>query len=299
MNDKINKQYEELLSEYRKNIDNIDNSILKLLLERVEIIEKVRKLKIDNKETFFIKSAREADMIKTIISKAEKKIPKSLIIAIWRKIITFSNIIEQNLRIAIYNPNKINDYKYLTQEYYADYASITNYENINSIISEIEKNNAQIAIFALPKDDEETNSNNSWWTNLANNNIGLKVFAKIPFVKNSSLELVAMAIKKPEKSESDNSLFCIETSDQISSSYLLNALKESGLSAKILKVATIKQVENILFYLVEIEGFFTLDSEEIKKFLSSKISPFTNLLGHYPTQIIEDFDYLSKDFSKI
>jgi len=291
-----NKTYENTLNQYRSEIDNIDEKILQLLEERMQIVNKVRKIKHENGEKFFIKSAREADMIKNLVIKANNILPSSTIVNIWRKLITSSNMVEQPISVALHNPNKTSEYNYLVQEYYADFVPITNHDSVNNVVLEIEKNTSQIAIFALPLSNKENNIDDfgeDWWINLANNKAGLKVFAKIPAIELSNQEkqsgttpeLVAMAIKKPEKSMQDNSLFCIELSNAISKSQLFSALSDSKINGKILKSTKLKQVDDITFYLVEANVFFDENSPEIKTFAKSKIKPFIKILGVYPTPI--------------
>ncbi len=294
--DQPNKTYEVALNQCRSEIDALDNQLLSILEERMKIVAKVRKIKHENNERFFIKSAREADMIKNLIAKADPILPKSLIVNMWRKIITSSNMLEQPLCIAIHNPNKLTDYSYLTREYYSDFVPIIIHDSVNNVVLEIEKNNAQISIFGLPCADVENNIDDigeDWWINLANNKAGLKVFAKIPFIQHSdqdkqsgkALELVAMAIKKPEKSQEDRTLFCIEIENSFSRSQLLTAMNESKIAGRILKSTKLKQIDDIVFYLVEAQGFFDENSEEIKKFNKSKIRPFAKILGVYPVGV--------------
>jgi hypothetical protein len=150
-------------------------------------------------------------MIKKLVNLAQNKLPKSTIINIWRKIITTANTSEQKLKIAIHNPKNIPDFVYLTKEYYNNEMPIVNFDSTNSIVSELENNNYQIGIFALPlnyeENDKKEDTKENWWISLANNKIGLKVFAKIPFMEFTQddksftqIQLVAIAIKEEEKS---------------------------------------------------------------------------------------------------
>ncbi|HLD77244.1 MAG TPA: chorismate mutase, partial [Rickettsiales bacterium] len=135
----MNSEYSQKLGELREEIDKIDDKILKLLQKRLEIVKSVQEVKSKNGEEFFIKSAREADMIKNLLTKT-KIMPKSAIIDIWRKIITSANCLEQPLQIALHNPNHITDFKYILRQYYADFVPIINQNNIADVIFDIEKN---------------------------------------------------------------------------------------------------------------------------------------------------------------
>ena len=204
---------------------------------------------------------------------------------------------EQELRIAIHNPKNISDYTYLIREYYNNDVPIINYDSANSVVSDLENKNAQIGIFALPSSNDESDkkedTKENWWISLANNRIGLKIFAKIPFVEfeqkdknTNSIQLVATAIKEPEKSNSDNTIITIETSKEVSKSAILSALKEVELDGKILKSAQIIQFDGIKFHLIELKGFYLENDEILKKFSQTKIKPYIKVLGHFAQTIL-------------
>ena len=290
-------QQNKTLALFREQIDEIDLKILNLLKDRMAVIKNVGDLKKSYNEKFYIRSNREADMIKNLVNLAENKFPKSAIINIWRKIITTANMNEQELRIAIHNPKNISDYLYLIREYYNNDVPIINHDSANSVVSDLENNNAQIGIFALPSSNDESDkkedTKENWWISLANNRIGLKIFAKIPFVefeqkdKNSnSIQLVATAIKEPEQSNSDNTIITIETSKEVTKSCIISALKEAELDGKILKSAQIMQFDGIKFHLIELKGFYLENDLILKKFSQSKIKPYVKVLGHFAQTIL-------------
>lgn len=296
MENQHNKSQETALQAFRVDIDKIDDQLISLLEQRMQIITKVGELKKNNQEKFFIRSNREADLIKNLVKKPDLTFPKSAIISIWRKIITVANMCEQSLRIAIHNPKNISDYEYLVKEYYSDVAPILMMDSATNVVAEIEKGEVQIGIFALPQEIEDflqkEDSGENWWINLANNRAGLRVFAMIPFAEFSaqnknfnSIRLVAAAIKNPEKSSDDSSLLYVEVGNEISKPQILSAFKEQDLSAKILKSVKLRQVESIIFYLIELQGFYLETDEVIKKFSKSKIKPYVKILGHYATPI--------------
>ncbi|OFW81153.1 MAG: hypothetical protein A2887_00035 [Alphaproteobacteria bacterium RIFCSPLOWO2_01_FULL_40_26] len=280
----------QALQALRDKIDKIDEKIIKLLSQRMNIVSQVAELKKNNGEKFFIRSAREADMIKNLVAK-NPDLQAPLIVNIWRKIITAANMAEQNLRIAIHNPNDVSDYEYLVKEYYSSYVPITSFDSISGVVSALEKNEAQIGIFALPSNDgEKEDAKENWWIALANNRLGLRVFAQIPFVEycqnnNGKIHLVAVAIKEPEKSNDDNTLLYVEAAKGIEKSQILSAFKEQNLVAKILKSVKSQQSTSVTFYLATLDGFYLENDSAIKNFSKSRIKPFAKILGHYAKSI--------------
>lgn len=291
----VENQQDKQLQSLRSEIDKIDEQLVSLLDQRMEVVLKVGELKKNNQEKFFIRSNREADMIKDLIKKVGPNFPKSTIVHIWRKIITAANMQEQPLRVAIHNPKNISDFDYLVKEYYSDEVPLAHFDSATSVVSELEKGEAHIGVFALPimeNEEKKEDAKENWWISLANNRLGLRVYAKIPLIEFldsqkgfTKIQLVAVAIKDAEKSSADNSLLYIEVAKEVSKSQILSALKEQGLNGRILKSVRLHQVEGIVFYLVELEGFYADNASEIAALSKSKAKPFAKILGHYATAI--------------
>ncbi len=294
MENQHNKTVQPALLALRQEIDAIDNQIIDLLSKRMEVIHRVGELKKNNQEKFFIRSNREADMIKDLVKRADNKFPTSAIVSIWRKIIASANMHEQPLQIALHNPRNIADYNYLLREYYYDAVPIISHDSTTNVVSEIEKGAAHIGVFALPKvgdESERSDISDNWWIGLANNKSGIKVFAKVPFIKaeeqsnKAQISLVAVAIKPAEQSQEDNSLLYIEVKKEVSRSQILAALNENNLHGNILKSVKLPQVDDVIFYLVDVAGFFTEETQNIQNFTKSKIRPYVKVLGSYATPI--------------
>lgn len=283
---------DQTLAKYRAQIDEIDQKIIDLINQRMEIVIQVGKHKEETGQRFFIKSSREADMIKNLINKASDNIPKSAIVSIWRKIITSANILEQGLKIAVQNPEKMPYYDHIIKEYYADFIDVTDHTSSTKVISAIESNEVQLGIFSM-NDNSKSDDLDHWWINIANNKNNLRVFAKIPFVeyeidRNMSQDsLVVVGIKDPEQSKSDKTLLTIELEGEASLHSLQRALNDCGFnSAKIIKNVKVKLIQNITFYLVEIDGFFLQNDPKVKELATNKIKPHVKVIGHYPTPIL-------------
>jgi chorismate mutase len=288
MKNQPNKTISKELAIFRDQIDNIDDQIISLLSKRMEVVTKVGEHKKANNEGFFVRSNREADMIKALIKKADKSIPQSTIIHIWRKIITSANITEQNLKIGVHNPGKSPEYNHLIREYYSDLVPINTYDSTTNLILALEKKEVQIGIFSLPKISDHSNSDN-WWINLANNSSNINIFTRIPFFElqqdDGVAKLVAVAAKDPEKSEEDRTLMMVEIDSHIGRSQILDGLKNANFDGRILKQSNLSQIDNISFYLIEVEGFYVQDDPEIAKFTKDRINPYIKVIGHYPTLI--------------
>lgn len=268
------------LLKYRSQIDKIDQLIIDLLNERMEIVHKVGKHKEEMKDRFFIRSNREADMIKNLANKIGKFIPKSVIVNIWRKIITSANVLEQNIKIGVNNPQKLEKYHYLIREYYSDFVPIIDFADSKKILEEISQNNIQLGVFKLP--DENERNSDFWWVNLANMSGEIKVFATFPFLQyknqNYNDNLVVVTNKNAEKSDSDKSLLVIQLDQNSNKNSLEKTLKGINFEAKIITD------DNSFSYLIEISGFYLQNDEEIRSLEENSLK--AKIIGHFPTPII-------------
>lgn len=271
------------LEEFRIKIDKIDYQILKLLETRMEIVKEVGDFKSKKNDKFFIKSAREADMINNLITKASKNIFPETILGIWRKIITNANLLEQKIKIALHNPKKTNDYIHPLREYYNDLVPINNFENVSNIIHSLQKKEHQIAAFSLPKYLDHPDNNN-WWIYFSANN-DIKIFAKTSFAKKNcheSVDLVLAASKNIEKSQSDNTLSVIEfKKNKTSQNNIFHKLEELGFKFKILDKSNLVQIPDIDFYLIEFENFIDTKNKKLNQFIESDLKPFIKIIGYY------------------
>lgn len=289
-------QHNKNIQILRDEIDAIDKQIIELIKSRMFIIPRVSEFKKNNDEKFYIKSAREADMIKNLVSKVEGSYLKQAVASIWRKIICVANMEEQVLKIGIHNPRSISDYEYLVKDHFLAQANISNFDSATNLIAEMQNGSINIGVFLLPSDNDDFDKKDSfqenWWINMANNQIGLKIYCKIPFVefssnkKMSNISLVATAIKSPEQSMQDSTIICLEANSQFSKSQIIALFKDNNLNAKILKSVKIQQLLGIVFYLIELDGFYLEGDINLKKLSQSNTKPFIKVLGHFPTPII-------------
>ena len=291
-------QHNKNLHELRAEIDEIDAQIISLIKRRMSIIPKVGEIKKNNGEKFFIKSSREIYMIKNLVKQVEGNFLKLTIANIWRKLITSANMEEQPLQIGIHNPSALSDYEYLVYEYFSQQVVITNFDSSTNLIAEMQKSAINIGVFLLPNPHEDFDKKDTiqknWWINMANNNVGLKIYAKIPFVElrsqknKKNLQLVLAAIKDAEPSESDFTLLSIEVTNEVSKTEIFSLFKDPSYNIKILSTVKNSQFIGISLYLIEIQGFYLEDDLVIKNLLQNKIKPFIKVIGHYPSAIVLD-----------
>lgn len=268
----------EDLSKLRESIDDIDNQIISLLKKRMNIVEDVKKYKIKNYSgENFIKSGREASMLRDLIKKAKDIFPPQAIATIWRMIISTSLSHEQDMSIISYVTEQNNSCYWLAREYYGSFSQIDKSDSIEYIIENIVNKKYSLAILPVSEKNKKP-----WWIRPLNEKNDIFIFASIPFVKYHSCDIepvFVIANLKPEKTGEDFSIAAIE-SDRTEKN-LLDLFEKEGLSFNLINA-------NKNCYLLEITGFLETDDIRIKnisKILTEEGANF-KMLGNIAKPIL-------------
>lgn len=263
------------LGDLRKKIDRIDDELTSLLKERMSVVKEVGKLKERNKDNFFIKSAREADMMQILIQKTKNFIKPQATFNIWRSLITSANILEQKITAFIYNPNNNSEIATSVNNYYGNLIEIAVEENAKILLKKASKDNATIIAVCAQNND-------NFWQELIENYKSFIIFAKISQKLSKKPNIFLMAKKSAEKSKADNSVIYIESklnSEEIGQFLIKNDFKiVNVLELKFNK----KEEPEPIKYLVEIEKFYLEDDKKLMILSKQPKIDKIKILGNYP-----------------
>ncbi len=154
------------LSELRNKIDAIDVELLQLLGKRSSLVLEVGKYKGDNGGNNFIRSGREARMLRELMKKGAGHFPIVAIRALWRAIISASLSIENGLKVAI-PANAGFELQKTAVEYFGSFTEYKQCGNDEEILGAIDKHT--IGVLTLDC---------GWWLKLGESP-KLKIFAKL------------------------------------------------------------------------------------------------------------------------
>ena len=115
----------ESLDDLRTEIDRIDSQIASLLLERASYVKKVGERKAArNLQKSFIRSGREATMVRKLVDHLKFLYHPAATLAIWRTIISSSLSMEQPMNIASYVSPENDTSFWLAREYFGAFSAI-------------------------------------------------------------------------------------------------------------------------------------------------------------------------------
>ncbi|WP_119390474.1 chorismate mutase [Taklimakanibacter lacteus] len=92
---------QESLDDIRREIDRIDDGILKLVAQRLDVVDRVRAHKAQTATlgTSPIRPGREAQILRRLIERAQGAVPADLLFRIWRALIAAATLKQAPLRI--------------------------------------------------------------------------------------------------------------------------------------------------------------------------------------------------------
>ncbi len=229
-----------ILTDLRKQIDEIDNVILDLLSKRSDIVSQVA---IHKKELpVKIRPAREIQMNWNLAKHASKAYPAPVLQRIWREIITSTLTLEGGFTVSIFF-DKLNDLHTslalwdLTRDHFGTWCPI--YRKLNKIemIEDLARYKTELAVLPIKNQSIDPTP---WWLYLAHRpkqegNWNPRISFHLPFSGPSNshsymdnIEALALSCAQPEASGYDESLYCIEvkTSPEAYQKFMFTLSKE-------------------------------------------------------------------------
>jgi chorismate mutase / prephenate dehydratase len=286
-----NSKFNNELSAFRKQIDDIDDKLIELLIQRIGIVKQVGALKMANEPGKCpIRAGREADMVRRIMKKFEgTAFFPAAAGAIWRTLIGASTSAESQLTISVFAPGQNNDYYWLGREYFGAFNPSIKQPNVKRVIGDVMDGKASVGIIPMPHHTDTEH----WWTNLMQPGKDMpRVFAQVPFIYPDSMDKdasigLAIACIEPEQTADDLTLVVMETDYNVSQHRLQTAFATAKMEARWITIATLTPSSR--HHLLEIRGFITPDHSGMKSLLAS-LGPSsvlqTHYLGSYATPVL-------------
>jgi chorismate mutase/prephenate dehydratase len=277
----------QALADLRAQIDRIDAALHDLLLDRVEIIDQVRRLK--GKQHIYIRPGREAQMLRNLLGRPQGKLPEGLIVRVWRELISGFTLMEGALKVAVYTPEKGPNLWDHARDFYGAFTPLLEMPSAIAAIKAVQTNKATIAVVPPP----QANDKDAWWPMLAadKKNI-LTVFASLPFEtvkpgRNNARNALPMGLVVgrlyPELTGDDHSFLTMQCV-HVPEAEMRRLLGKAGYKVRQLLAHTLgRGGSSPTAYLVETEGYVGRNDTRlarIRAMLGSRLQHLAPLGGY-------------------
>lgn len=260
------------LQQYRSQIDAIDQELIQLLQKRSLIVKKVGHLKAQLSQDgyqSFVRSGREATMIRELYFNTEGLFPKEAIVSIWRTIISASLSLEQNLEVGLWTSQlECKDY-IETHKYFGHMLKIHSIETLPQLYDQLTSHRLQIGVVKV--------TDHLWWRDLIPYVPTLQVFACIPFLKQETEPtLLAITSALPEATGDDQSILVIISEHPFTETVLREVFHAQGLPILSIMIETEEGAKTYCY--LEIRGYIYAAKERLSLIATQLSLPKENIL---------------------
>ena len=251
------------LASLRNRIDNIDDSIHDLLMQRAELASAIRAAKsaIEGEGEILsaYRPAREADMLRRLKKRHRGNLPFAAVARIWREIIASLTQMQAPYGLYICGGANLLAFHDIGRFYYGASAHIHVHEDASAVLSAVAADPAGLGLLPYPgKEDPEP-----WWPELLKlRRNGLSVIASLPFfyrAGNPQPSILVISHAPYEPSGDDTTLLALVAKTRITPKQISDMILNSAPGSRILASIPDQENPDRTIHLAAMNGFWTKD----------------------------------------
>ena len=278
----------------RGEIDEIDQALQSLIIRRTKVVQAVgaykdRVIAAGGKVKVPYRPAREARIMRTLVSRHDGAFPKTALIQIWREMIAAGTRLEAPYTVALCRNADGLDCWELARLNFGCLNEIVEFDTPREAFGALEEGRAAVGVFPKPELGEAM----PWWTLLTEDS-AVKVVSKLPFGgrpvgRGEQTEGFVLAAIDLEDSGDDRTLFVVSLSREISMDTARKKIADAIDGATILGFSDDTATDR-RFVLVDVPGFFCNRADAFDAMLAEQgLSPESlRIVGAYAVPIAED-----------
>ena len=250
------------LKDLRRRLDEIDDKLQDLLIDRAQIVSLVAASKKDGNQPAF-QPAREAEIIRRLVGRHRGAFPVATLVRMWREMLAATVRLQSPFSVAVFAPADRPGFWDLARDHYGSNTPMSAYDTVGQVIRAVAGRTALLGVLALPKAGEP----DLWWPHLLSiDDDAPQVVARLPFGArgNARADADALAIGYggPEESGLDRTLLGAECPAAISEARISDALASAGLEC----TSVMCDGRGKAAYLMEVEGFVPISDKRLDAF---------------------------------
>lgn len=243
------------LSDLRREIDDIDDRLHDLLMQRGGLVARIRDAKQDDAGPVY-RPGREAAMLRRLAGRHEGPLPVAVIVRLWRELISAFVGMQGHFAVAVWEDSD-GGCRDLARDHFGSIVPLLVHATPRGVIRAVFDGEATVGVLPPPRDEDD----DPWWLMLAGGgDSGVRICARLPFVPGGNGHGMAdgamvIADIDPDPSGADLSYVAIHFAEEMSRARLGSALKAAGLAG--VAIAQSSEPVGGVHYLVEIAEFVT------------------------------------------
>jgi chorismate mutase len=277
------------LEQLRRSIDEIDDRLHDLLIERIAVVSRIDAFKHGSDRVAAHQPAREAEIIRRLIQRNRGAFPSATLVRMWRELLAATVRQQGAFAVAVYAPPAAPGYWDLARDHYGSLTTMTAHPSTAQIVRAVIDDRAAIGVLPMPQDGDA----DPWWLHLLSvPERAPEVITRLPFgsrgnARSDGAAAVAIGRGTRQPTGRDRTLIVIENAPDISRDRIVSTLKAAGLTGTILALHEQAQAAHTL---IEIADFVALDDHRLAAFTARVIPTLQRilLLGGYAVPFAEE-----------
>jgi chorismate mutase / prephenate dehydratase len=264
MNETMSSIIPSDLADLRRQIDEIDDQLHDLLIERAGIVGRVAAGKKDDGVAFY-QPGREAAILRRLAARHRGALPFASVVRIWREILAATVRIETPFAVAVFAPAEAQGFWDLARDHFGSHTPMSAYRSIGQVIRAVTEEHASVGILPMPQEGEP----DPWWRHLLSaDDRAPRVIARLPFggrgnARGGDADALAIGPGKQQQTGADHTFFGVESATDISRARFLGILSSVDLECTFF--SSWEHAEGAV-NLVEIDGFVPLSDPRLVEF---------------------------------
>ncbi len=248
----------------RRRLDEIDDRLHDLLIDRAEIVSMVAASKKDGNQPAF-QPAREVKIIRRLVGRHHGAFPVATLVRMWREMLAATVRLQSPFSVAVFAPCDRQGFWDLARDHYGSNTPMAAYDAVGQVIRAVADGEASVGVLPMPQPGEP----DPWWRHLLSiDESAVQVIARLPFgargyARGDGADALAIGRSVFQESGLDRTLLAIECAADITRARILKGLSAQGLRCTFF--ASCGRHRGSV-NLVEIEGFVSISDTRLDKF---------------------------------
>jgi chorismate mutase/prephenate dehydratase len=219
------------LAELRHRLDEIDDKVHDLLIERAEIISMVAASKRDGRLAAF-QPGREAEIIRRLVGRHRGDFPVATLVRMWREMLAATVRLQSPFAVAVFAPTEAQGFWDLARDHYGSSTPMSAYRTIGQVIRAVTDGQAAVGVLPMPQEGET----DPWWRQLVSKDENApRVVARLPFgargnARSDGADALAIGRGMLQETGADRTFLAMESTADISRGRIFRTLSSLGLN---------------------------------------------------------------------
>lgn len=249
----------------RRRIDEIDDRLQDLLVERIEIVSRVADHKQRSGGVAPHQPAREAEILRRLVARNHGAMPPASLVRIWRELLAATTRMQGSFTVAVHVPPTGPGFWDIARDHYGSHTPMLTFGSATQVIHAVVEGRATVGVLPMPQEEEA----DPWWRHLlSTREAAPHVIARLPFASRGNArsdggDALAIGHGAQLPTGQDRTLIATENAPNISRGRLFSIL--TGIDLNCTFIASSEQGEggNML---IEIDDFVPADDPRLDLF---------------------------------